>query len=104
MTRQSPAVTRLCADLIAELEAVCAARTRELVTEALGRIGPLARPSAKVLPFARPRRKAPVQLCPSPGCKNRAAPAFGMLCGEHKGAPAATVKAWREQRRARKGR
>jgi hypothetical protein len=31
VTRPSPAVTRLCATLVAELEAICAARARELI-------------------------------------------------------------------------
>ena len=51
----------------------------------------------------RKRRKGPVQLCPVPGCKNRAAPVFGMVCAEHKGVPKAQIKKYREQRRARKG-
>ena len=90
----SPAITRLQIAFVAELEAVCAARASELVASALGRVGP----SAKV------RLKAPIQLCPAPGCINRAAPVFGMLCGEHKGTAKTTVQAWRAARRARKGR
>jgi transposase len=49
---------------------------------------------------AKPRRKkGPIQLCPAPGCKERAAPVFGMVCKKHKGAPKATVAKWREARR-----
>lgn len=47
------------------------------------------------------RRKGPIQLCPAPKCKNRAAPVYGMLCGDHKGAPKKTVAKWREARRAK---
>src|SRR4051812_14068270 len=36
------------------------------------------------LSLAAPRKKAPKQLCPVPGCKNAAAPVFGMVCAKHK--------------------
>ena len=48
------------------------------------------------------RRKLPTQLCPVPGCKNNAAPVFGMVCAEHKDVPKAKIKKYREQRRAKK--
>jgi hypothetical protein len=48
------------------------------------------------------RRKGPIQLCPVPGCANRAAPVFGMVCSKHKDLPKATIKKYREQRRAKK--
>ena len=48
------------------------------------------------------RRKLPPQLCPVPGCKNAAAPVFGMVCGEHKNVAKAKIKKYREARRARK--
>lgn len=50
----------------------------------------------------KPRKKAPPQLCPVPGCKNRAAPIFGMVCSEHKDVPKAKIKQYREARRAKK--
>jgi hypothetical protein len=50
----------------------------------------------------RQRRKGPIQLCPVPGCKNRAAPVFGMVCAQHKGLPKAAIKKYRERRRAQK--
>jgi hypothetical protein len=50
----------------------------------------------------KPRKKAPPQLCPVPGCKNRAAPIFGMVCSDHKDVPKAKIKAYREARRAKK--
>jgi hypothetical protein len=50
----------------------------------------------------RQRRKGPIQLCPVPGCTNRAAPVFGMVCAKHKDLPKATIKKYREQRRAKK--
>jgi hypothetical protein len=48
------------------------------------------------------RKKAPRQLCPVPGCKNPAAPIFGMVCAKHKDLPKAKIKAFREARRAKK--
>jgi hypothetical protein len=56
-----------------------------------GLAGDLAAPPAR-----RPRRK---QLCPVPGCKNPAAPAFGMVCREHREIPGAIIKRYRAERR-----
>jgi hypothetical protein len=50
----------------------------------------------------KPRRKGPKQLCPVPGCKNPAAPVFGMVCAKHKDVPKAQIKKYREARRAKK--
>jgi hypothetical protein len=49
-----------------------------------------------------PVRRRPKQLCPVPGCNNPAAPVFGMVCAKHKDVPKATIKKYREQRRAAK--
>lgn len=48
------------------------------------------------------RKKGPKQLCPVPGCKNPAAPVFGMVCSKHKDLPKAQIKKFREARRAKK--
>ena len=53
-------------------------------------------------PRLKARRKPPAQFCPVPGCKNKAAPVFGMVCAEHKDIPKAKIKKYREQRRAKK--
>ncbi|HVV15642.1 MAG TPA: hypothetical protein VHH90_00455 [Polyangia bacterium] len=50
----------------------------------------------------RKRRKGPIQLCPVPGCSNRAAPVFGMVCSKHKDLAKSEIKKYREQRRAQK--
>jgi hypothetical protein len=50
----------------------------------------------------RKRRKAPIQLCPVPGCANRAAPVFGMVCSKHKDLPKMEIRKYREARRARR--
>jgi len=39
------------------------------------------------------------QLCPVPGCKNPAAPVFGMVCRVHKNVAKSKIKKYREQRR-----
>ena len=38
---------------------------------------------------ARQAKKRPPRLCPVLGCKNKAAPVFGMMCREHKDLPKA---------------
>jgi hypothetical protein len=50
---------------------------------------------------SKPRAK---QLCPVPGCKNPAAPVFGMVCAKHKDVPKAKIKEYRETRRRAKAR
>ena len=72
-----------------------------------GRGRPPGRPrTATVLALAtgavRKRRKAPIQLCPVPGCTNRAAPVFGMVCAKHKDLPKVEIRKYREARRARR--
>src|SRR4051812_44714729 len=47
----------------------------------------------------RPRVK---QLCPVPGCKNPAAPVFGMVCAKHKDIAKAKIKEYRDARRRAK--
>jgi hypothetical protein len=48
------------------------------------------------------RKKPPRQLCPVPGCKNPAAPVFGMVCTKHKDVAKAKIKHYREARRSKK--
>jgi hypothetical protein len=50
----------------------------------------------------RKRRKAPIQLCPVPGCTNRAAPVFGMVCAKHKDLSKTEIRKYREARRAQR--
>lgn len=49
------------------------------------------------------RRKGPIQLCPAPGCKERSAPVFSMMCKKHKDASKTQIKKWREARRRKTG-
>jgi hypothetical protein len=55
----------------------------------------------RVQEVSKPRKKAPKQLCPVPGCKNPAAPIFGMVCAKHKDLPKLKIKQYREARRAK---
>jgi hypothetical protein len=95
------------------IESQVLARARVAVGAALGggqsvKRGPGRPPKAATLAsrlLASPvkhRKKAPPQLCPVPGCKNKAAPIFGMVCAQHKGVPKAKIKKFREARRAKK--
>jgi hypothetical protein len=99
--------------LSSALEAQILARVQTVVLSALGspvKRGP-GRPPKNGLAAAfitsassssATRKAAPKQLCPVPGCKNPAAPVFGMVCSEHKGLPKAKIKAYREARRQAK--
>jgi hypothetical protein len=102
--------------LSALIETQVLARARVAVAAALGgtpaKRGPgrppkLALLAASSLAAASPgkkkaRKKGPPQLCPVPGCKNKAAPIFGMVCAAHKDVPKAKIKEYREARRAKK--
>jgi hypothetical protein len=48
------------------------------------------------------RRKLPPQFCPVPGCKNKAAPVFGMVCAKHKDVAKSKIKKYRDARKAKK--
>src|SRR5437016_2441928 len=94
------------------IEAQVMERARTAVATALGGNGRIparrGRPpkspalAAAWVPAKKPRKKAPKQLCPVPGCKNPAAPVFGMVCADHKGVPKAKIKKYRLARRAQK--
>jgi hypothetical protein len=74
-------------------------RARAAVESALG--GARSGRPAKLLSI-RGGRARTKQLCPVPGCKNPAAPVFGMVCAKHKDVPKAKIAKFREARRAKK--
>jgi hypothetical protein len=82
------------ARLAAMIEQSVLERARVAIDSALGKNG--------TAPGRKLRKKPPIQLCPVPGCKNPAAPVFGMVCAEHKGLPKAKIKKYREARKAKK--
>ena len=52
---------------------------------------------------ARPvgKKTRPKQLCPVPGCKNVAAPVFGMVCKDHKNVAKSKIKKYRAERKGK---
>jgi|SRR5579871_440129 len=89
--------------LAALVESQTLERAREAVESALGGTRGGRAPKVSAIALSRnPRKKLPKQFCPVPGCKNLAAPVFGMVCSEHKGVAKAKIKKYREARRAAK--
>ena len=113
--QQKGSVAALVSDFVDQLtraiEAEAMSRAREAVLAAVGGGGGGKRGPGRVAveggrgpgrPAGRPRKKPPIQYCPVPGCKNRAAPVFGMVCGEHRKVPKALIKKYRAERKAEK--
>ena len=95
-------VTTFVTQLVAAVDAEATRKAQAHVMAALGvqgRRGPGRPPKVPVVFAGALRRKAPKQLCPVPGCKNPAAPVFGMVCAKHKDIPKAKIKEYREARR-----
>ena len=94
--------------LVSEFETKLLAVAREQVhAEIMAKLGtPVAKKGVAVKlanGTVKTRRKGPIQLCPAPGCKERSAPVFSMMCKKHKDTPKATVAKWRETRRKKNG-
>ena len=92
--------------LVATVEAAVAQRIQAALAGVFGtpqKRGPGRPPKQAVVRVAvkrtAGRKKPPKQLCPVPGCKNLAAPVFGMVCKEHKNVAKSKIKKYREQRR-----
>jgi len=81
------------------IESEVVTRAREAALNALDGRGSVSIRGGVII---RKRRKGPIQLCPVPGCQNRAAPVFGMVCSKHKDLSKAAIKKYREARRAKK--
>jgi len=104
-----PLISTVVNQLVLAVEQSTARRVQEAVLRAAGvpaRRGP-GRPPKGVFAISaaagvKPRKKAPKQLCPVPGCKNAAAPIFGMVCAKHKGVAKTKIKKYREARREAK--
>jgi hypothetical protein len=100
------AVAEFTERLQALIEGHAMERARAAVLQAFG-VQP-ARPPKSAAPAAatpvakKARKKLPRQLCPVPGCKNPAAPVFGMVCAKHKDVARSKIRKYREARKAKK--
>ena len=47
------------------------------------------------------KKTRPKQFCPVPGCKNTAAPIFGMVCKDHRNVAKSKIKKYREERKGK---
>jgi hypothetical protein len=97
--------------IAAAVEASMADRLQAAIAAAFGapqKRGP-GRPTkqavASVAPVAaKPaagKKTRPKQFCPVPGCKNTAAPIFGMVCKDHKNVAKSKIKKYREERKGK---
>jgi hypothetical protein len=114
MSEIQSVIQKFTTQLTALLDGKALERARAAVLAALGgseRVAasrgrsPKAKPvqvAATKAPTKTVRRKAPKQFCPVPGCKNPAAPVFGMVCANHKGVAKSKIRKYREARRAKK--
>jgi hypothetical protein len=103
MTNVRSLIEDFANQLTALVEMQALDQARAAVESALG-VRRAGRPS-KVLPLAlakKARKKPPKQFCPVPGCKNPAAPVFGMVCAKHKDVAKAKIKKYRDARKAKK--
>jgi hypothetical protein len=103
MTSVRSLIEDFTSSLTAILESQAIDRARHAVESAFGVKRPGRPPKVSAIAIAKkPRRKGPLQLCPVPGCKNPAAPVFGMVCAKHKDLPKTKIKKFRQLRKAKK--
>ena len=102
-------IATLTQQLVATVEAAVTQRIQAALAGAFGvpqKRGPGRPPKqavARVAPVAveksAGKKTRPKQLCPVPGCKNPAAPIFGMVCKDHKNVAKSKIKKYRQARR-----
>ena len=100
-----PLVHEFAARLSSFVEEHSVSKAKNAVLAAFGATGhesPGRGRPAKAAAAGRPRKKPPIQYCPVPGCKNRAAPVFGMVCNVHKNVSKSDIRRYREDRRKAK--
>ena len=103
MTNVRSLIEDFADQLTALVESQALDQARAAVESALGVRRP-GRPP-KTAPLAidkKARKKPPKQFCPVPGCKNPAAPVFGMVCAKHKDVAKTKIRKYREARKAKK--
>jgi hypothetical protein len=109
----STIVENFANQLVAAVEASAVQRIQAALSGAFGapqKRGP-GRPSKQLAATApstpaasaQKRKSPPKQLCPVPGCKNVAAPVFGMVCKDHRNVAKSKIEKYRKERRADKG-
>ncbi len=98
---QTDTIESMTRQFVSTVQAAIEQMTADRIRDALGSIGGAGK-RGPGRPPGKAKRKLPIQYCPVPGCKNRAAPVFGMVCGTHRGVSQAKIKKYRDQRRARK--
>jgi hypothetical protein len=110
MANVDPNITALvesfARQLVAATEASAAQRIQAALAGAFGvprKRGPGGPKRVAAVAATPAKRKRPKQLCPVPGCKNPAAPVFGMVCAKHKDLPKAKIKKYRAERKAKAG-
>jgi hypothetical protein len=91
-------IENFASQLVAATEAAAAERMQSALASAFG--GAIARGPGRSKAIAPAKQGRPKQLCPVPGCKNPAAPVFGMVCAKHKNVSKAKIKKYREARKA----
>jgi hypothetical protein len=97
-------VETFASQITAAVEASVTQRLQSAIAGAFGapaKRGP-GRPPKPVAAVATvtEKKKRPKQLCPVPGCKNLAAPVFGMVCSDHKNVAKSKIKKYRQERKA----
>ena len=92
-------IESFASQLVAVTEAAAAERMQTALADAFGVAQKRGLGRSAVRLSAKPGR--PKQLCPVPGCRNAAAPVFGMVCAEHKNVAKAKIKQYRQARKAK---
>jgi len=101
-------VENFARQIAAAVEDGMAARIQAAIAGAFGapqKRGPGRPPKQATAAAVRAPAKTqrPKQLCPVPGCKNPAAPVFGMVCADHKKVSKAKIRKYRLARKATPG-
>jgi hypothetical protein len=96
----STLIENFASQLLAATETAAAERIQAALASAFG--GAVKRGPGRPKQIAVSAKQGrPKQLCPVPGCKNPAAPVFGMVCAQHKSVSKAKIKKYREARKAK---
>jgi hypothetical protein len=110
MPQTDPNITEMveifASRITAAVEASIAQRIQAAIADAFGappKRGPgrPSKPAAAAPAPAAAQKSRPKQLCPVPGCKNVAAPVFGMVCSNHKNVAKSKIKKYRLERKGK---